>query len=186
VTPILTTERLILRPIALSDAPSIQKNIDDWEVVRELSTEVPWPYPPDGAEIFVRDIVLPAVGRGEKHCWVLVPKEGPNEAIGVLEYRCTPGETDHRGFWLARDWWGRGLMTEAVTAFQDWVFFELGVDELFVCNAVVNVRSRRVKEKTGAVRIGERRVMHHHGDDRVEVWRLTREAWSKSRGRSPG
>lgn len=184
-TPVLHTERLILRPLALTDAPAIQRGIDDWEVVRELSTLVPWPYPPDGAEVFVRDVMLPAIERGDAHVWVLVPREGQPEAIGVLEYRCSPRNgLDNRGFWLARPWWGRGLMSEAVTAFQDWVFFELGVEELHFANAISNVRSRRVKEKTGAVRVGEKRVPHHHGEDACEVWRLTREARATFRGRS--
>lgn len=178
-TPVLLTERLVLRPLRLDDAPAVQRGIEDPEVCGQLSVQVPFPYPPGAAEAWVRDRALPAMERGECLVWVLVPRDGPDEAIGVLEYR-RDGE-DNRGFWLARPWWGRGLMTEAVTAFQDHVFFELGVEELHVCNAWVNERSRRVKEKTGAVKVGERIAPHNHGQDRTEVWRITREAWAASR-----
>lgn len=43
-TPQLETERLILRPLALSDAPAIQRHFDNWNIIRHLSTVVPWPY----------------------------------------------------------------------------------------------------------------------------------------------
>ena len=52
-TPVLETERLVLRPVAPGDAPTLQRRFPRWEIVRFLSTRVPWPYPPDGAERYV-------------------------------------------------------------------------------------------------------------------------------------
>ena len=48
-TPVLETERLILRPPRESDTPAVQRRFPHWEVVRYLHAEVPWPYPDDGA-----------------------------------------------------------------------------------------------------------------------------------------
>src|SRR5207253_6299536 len=42
-TPILYTERLILRPLELADAEAIQQQFPNWEVVRYLNARVPWP-----------------------------------------------------------------------------------------------------------------------------------------------
>jgi len=53
-TPTLQTDRLILRPLALPDAPAIQRHFSNWNVIRNLSKVVPWPYPDDGAETFTR------------------------------------------------------------------------------------------------------------------------------------
>jgi len=64
-TPILTTERLTLRPLALSDAPAIQRHFDNWNIIRNLATVVPWPYPADGAESFVR-LQLDQIAAGEE------------------------------------------------------------------------------------------------------------------------
>ena len=53
-TPTLQTGRLILRPLALSDAPAIQRHFNNWNIIQNLTSVVPWPYPDDGAETFIK------------------------------------------------------------------------------------------------------------------------------------
>ena len=65
MTPEGSTDRLILRPLALDDAEQIQQQFAHWKVVRYLLSRVPWPYPPDGALTYLRDIALPQAERGE-------------------------------------------------------------------------------------------------------------------------
>ena len=67
-------------------------------------------------------------------------------------------------------------MTEAVTAVNDFAFRVLGVDVLYVCNAITNEASRRVKQKTGAEFVGFIELPHHNGQSRAEKWRVTRRA----------
>jgi hypothetical protein len=52
-TPILQTQRLTLRPLALSDAPAIQRHFNNWNIIKHLAAVVPWPYPDNGAETFI-------------------------------------------------------------------------------------------------------------------------------------
>lgn len=53
------------------------------------------------------------------------------------------------GYVLSRDYWGRGLMTEAVRAVIDYLFNECGLDFLTCGYYDFNSRSRRVQEKCG-------------------------------------
>ena len=53
------------------------------------------------------------------------------------------------GYVLAKDCWGRGLMTEAVRAATGYLFEEVGLDFITVGHFDHNVRSRRVIEKCG-------------------------------------
>ncbi len=184
VTPLLETERLWMRPMALSDAPSIQSHFANWNIIRHMSTAVPWPYPEDGAETWIRDFMLPKMEQGDVLAWVLELKAGPPGAIGVLEYRpATAERSDNRGFWLAEPYHGQGLMTEAVTAFQDYLFFDLGIERILVMNAVGNQGSRRVKEKTGARYLGIVSMDHNNGQSDTEQWEVTRSVWAALRGR---
>ena len=96
--PALTTERLILHPLALADAAQIQAVFPQWEIVRYLTTQVPWPYPDDGALVYVRDLALPAMARGEAWHWTIRRKEERDRLIGLVSLMDKP--RDNRGFWL--------------------------------------------------------------------------------------
>jgi len=179
-TPTLTTARLRLEPVAMEHAPALQRHFADWEVIRHLSSTVPWPYPEDGVERFFMDHLLPRVEAGLVMAWALVLRQ-IDEPIGLLEWRCAPEASDNRGFWLSAAHRGQGLMTEAVTAFQDYIFFELGVERIFVLNALANEASRRIKQKTGAVFVENTTLDHHSGETATQRWVVTREAWQALR-----
>jgi RimJ/RimL family protein N-acetyltransferase len=177
-TPTIETSRLILRPLALTDAPAIQRHFNNWKIIQNLATVVPWPYPDNGAEIFVRR-ELEKIAAGEQiYHWVLALRPGDGEAIGNIHFRpMADSPTDNRGFWLAEPYWNRGLMTEAIAAVNDFAFNTLSIAQFYVCNVVSNEPSRRVKQKTGAEFVGFIELAHHNGQSKSERWRVTRENW---------
>ena len=59
------------------------------------------------------------------------------------------------GYVLGKEYWGRGLVPEAVKAVIDYCFHVLGFDFLTCCHFVQNHRSRRVMEKCGFTYFGE-------------------------------
>src|ERR1700694_5770479 len=107
----LETARLLLRPLVLADAAETQLLFPQWEIVRYLATHVPWPYPPDAAHVYYRDVALPAVERGDAWHWTLRLKSSPGRLIGSISLM--RGETNNRGFWLGLPWNGQGFMTAA-------------------------------------------------------------------------
>jgi [ribosomal protein S5]-alanine N-acetyltransferase len=178
VTPTIRTSRLVLRPLALSDAPAIQRHFNNWNIIRRLASVVPWPYPDDGAVTFITQQLEKIAAGEEIYQWVLVLQDGDDEAIGNINFR--PGSDDpkgNRGFWLAEPWWNRGLMTEAISSVNDFAFETLGIESFHVCNAASNAASRRVKQKTGAEFVGNIELAHHDGQTKAERWRVTRESW---------
>jgi ribosomal-protein-alanine N-acetyltransferase len=177
-TPTLETDRLILRPLALSDAPAIQRHFDNWHIIQNLASVVPWPYPGDGAATFIK-LQISKIAAGEDiYQWVLVLRSGDGQAIGNIDFRPrADGRKGNRGFWLAEPWWNQGLMTEAITAVNDFAFSTLGIESFHVCNVVSNVASRRVKQKTGAEFVGYVELPHHNGQTRSEKWIVTRGSW---------
>src|SRR5215475_7001392 len=109
--PTLETPRLILRPLALADAAQTQVLFPHWQIVRYLAKQVPWPYPPDGAQTYYREFALPAMERGDEWHWSLRLKERPFQLIGSISLM--RGDTNNRGFWLGLQWHRKGLMTVA-------------------------------------------------------------------------
>jgi [ribosomal protein S5]-alanine N-acetyltransferase len=178
--PTFQTKRLILRGVTEADAPAWQKNFADYEVIRYLAHHVPWPYPADGVITFLKERVLPFQGK-DKWVWGIFLQDNPAELIGVVDLWREP-KPENRGFWLARKHWGKGIMTEAVEPVMDYAFNELGFEKLFFANAVGNIGSHRVKEKTGAklLRVEPAKFVDPQFTEH-EIWELKKEDWVKNR-----
>jgi ribosomal-protein-alanine N-acetyltransferase len=180
--PVLETERLWLKPYALSDATCVQRRFNNWEVVKYLSTQVPWPYPDDGAATFVA-MAQANNTTGAKNHWALWIKDGPEEPVGAISLWPDDGKSrDMRGFWLDPEFQGQGYMTEAANRVTDYALIELGWPHLWLNNARDNVRSAAVKERQGAVLVDEEFSDFVCGRLPRQVWRLDREAWIARRG----
>lgn len=176
-TPVLESERLILRPIREDDVTAIQRGFDDWEVVKYLNAQVPWPYPADGAATNMAR-TRAEIAERRKHLWAITLKGGNDELIGRIDLWADDGlSRDQRGFWLARPYWGRGLMTEAAERVTEHAFVTLGWPHLWLSNAEANLGSHRVKEKQGAQQIARTPSTYVSGPGQRVIWLLTREVW---------
>ncbi|MGY4495857.1 GNAT family N-acetyltransferase [Pseudomonas sp. TE3610] len=173
--PSLHTQRLLLTPLQLSDAADIQRLFPVWEVVRYLDNHVPWPYPADGAESWVRDFVLPAMAEGRHWEWAIRLRSAPQSLIGCIGLMDQPD--NHRGFWLAPAWQGQGYMSEACAVVTRYWFETLDRAVLRVPKAVENLGSRRVSQREGMRLIGEADGEFVSGTLKRELWELRREDW---------
>jgi RimJ/RimL family protein N-acetyltransferase len=176
MTPLLETPRLLLRPLELSDAAQIQLVFPQWEIVRHLDTRAPWPYPPDGALTFLRDIALPAMARGEAWNWSIRFKSDPGRIIGSIGLRKTDNDDD-RSFWLDPAFHRRGLMTEAADAATTFWFDVLQFPVLRTSKAAANVASRRISEKQGMRLVGTTEKEYVSGRQLSEIWEITAAEW---------
>jgi [ribosomal protein S5]-alanine N-acetyltransferase len=179
--PVLKTRRLLLRPVELADAAQIQELFPRWEIVRYLRNIVPWPYPPDGALRYLRDIALPAMNRGEAWHWTLRLKTEPEQVIGFISL--LRGENENRGFWMGLPWQGRGLMNEACEAVTDYWFGVLKFLVLRAPKAVANVASRRISETQGMRLIATEERDYVSGRLPGEIWEITAEEWCERKRR---
>ncbi|MGH9729260.1 MAG: GNAT family N-acetyltransferase [Candidatus Acidiferrales bacterium] len=175
MTPTLETPRLLLRPLELADAERTQILFPHWEIVKYLATIVPWPYPPDGAQQFYRDVALPAAERGDAWHWTLRLKNDPSHLIGSISLK--KDENDNRGFWLGLPWHGQGLMSEACDAVNDYWFDGLKFPVLRVTKAIANAASRRISEKQNMRVIAAQERAYVCGRLPGEIWEITAEEW---------
>jgi [ribosomal protein S5]-alanine N-acetyltransferase len=179
VVPLLQTRRLLLRPLELADAAQTQILFPHWEIVRYLAKSVPWPYPPDGALAYYRDVALPAMERGEQWNWTLRLKSDPEQLIGSISL--IKGDRINRGFWLGLPWHGQGLMTEACEAVSDYWFNTLKFTVLRAPKAVGNIASRRISEKSGMRLVATEEHEFVSGRLPAEIWEITAEEWNARR-----
>jgi|SRR6185312_3710585 len=175
MTSSLETNRLLLRPLQLGDAPATQRLFPYWEIVKYLARRVPWPYPEDGALTYYRDVALPAVARNEEWHWGIHLKDGPEHLIGAISLMST--ENDNRGFWLGLPWQGRGIVAEASVPVNDYWFDVLNFPVLRTSKAVANQASRRISEKNGMRVIATEEREYVSGRLAAETWEITAEEW---------
>jgi RimJ/RimL family protein N-acetyltransferase len=183
--PTLETRRLLLPPLELADAEQAQPLFGKWEIVRLLSDAVPWPFPPDGALTYYRDVALPAMERGDEWHWTLRLKANPDQLIGSIGL-IRRGNIN-RGFWIGKQWQGQGLMTEACDAVTKYWFEVLRFPVLRVPKAIANVASRRISERQGMRVIATEERGYVSGRLPTEIWEITAEEWNarKRAKRSP-
>ena len=148
--PSLTTERLVLREVRMSDAPELFAMRSDPEVMRLVHRA-----PAANIDDAIAFITRLQDGQRANTCaqWAITLK-GSDACIGVvgtwrIELEHHRGEL---GYTLAREHWGKGIMSEAIAAVMDHAF---GVFKLHSAEAWTDPRntgSIRALEKNGFVR----------------------------------
>ncbi|MBN9000147.1 MAG: GNAT family N-acetyltransferase [Rhizobiales bacterium] len=147
---IVRTRRLILRPVEIGDAPAIAAGLGDFEVTRWLA-RVPYPYTIEEAVRFL--------------AWEQSQRDGGEDRvfgidldgfIGLVSLRGR-GAMPVLGYWLSRDHWGRGLMSEAVAAVVAAAFADGTTETLRSGVFEGNERSLAIQRKLGFEIIGRSR-----------------------------
>ena len=177
--PTLETQRLVLPQLELADAEQVQVLFGRWEIVRYLAARVPWPYPPDGALTFYRDVAVPGMQNGVEWHWTIRLKTKPKEIIGSISVMTTG--MDNRGFWLGLPWQQQGFMTEACDVVTNYWFESLRFPVLRVSKAAENIPSRRICEKQGMRLVGIEERDYVCGRLPAEIWEITAEEWARHR-----
>lgn len=142
----LKSKRIILRPPKLSDAPILEKYINDRLVSRYLRS-VGYPYPKGGMIKWIKRVQR-RIKNKKGYNFIIVFDEKPIGSVGL-------GEIDWQnknaklGYWLARKFWGQGIMTEAVKLILDFGFRKLKLHRIEADAFKENKKSQRVLEKSG-------------------------------------
>ncbi len=120
------------------------------------------------------------------HCVIFVDGRAAG-VVGInkidrIDLRC------EFGYWIAEEFAGRGIVTEAVRAFTDFAFTRLALHRCEVHCAEPNTRSARVAERAGYVldALLKEAIRVYEPEEFVNrrIYRLLRGEWEQLRGRS--
>jgi [ribosomal protein S5]-alanine N-acetyltransferase len=171
----LTGERILLRPLALSDAEEMFTFVSDVEVTRFL----PWEPAPNVETVL--NFLQEQIGRrkrGDSLGFAMILKE-TGRMIGstdLMELKAVKGQAE-LGYLLARAYWGQGIMTEAATLTAGYAFRNLNVGRLCAWADQENKASRRVMEKLGMHLAGtEIRIVKNESRPYVR-YEILRSVW---------
>jgi [ribosomal protein S5]-alanine N-acetyltransferase len=173
---IMETARLLLRPLSRNDGPAIAEKIDSYEISKNLA-RVPYPYHLSDAEDFL-DWALKLDHRSAFRAISL--KQHPDELIGLISYDWVEAtQKAELGYWLVRQHWGKGLMTEAARAMVELAFTHSNLENLSSCYFNENPASGKVLAHAGFEVTGNcTQFSKARGEDvPVTTMFLSRETW---------
>jgi ribosomal-protein-alanine N-acetyltransferase len=154
----IETERLILRRFTPDDLDELVGLRADPQVMRYIG---------DQSREKVSQRLQYYISHYEPHgfgMWAVVDKN-TGKMIGWcgLIYLDETPEVEI-GYGVARDYWGRGLMTEAARACLRYGFESVGLERIVAVAMPENTASRRIMEKLG---MRYEKMAHHYGHDLV-------------------
>lgn len=172
----LTTDRLTLRPLAMTDAETITGLVGNYEVSKNLA-RVPYPYALSDAHSFLEW----TQGFDDKSLFVAVTeKHDPDQLIGIISYEYASEKDDAElGYWLAQPYWNRGFMREGVHAVVNHGFDASRLNLMVSCYFNDNPNSGKILRGVGFEEVGP--CMHYSkaqgADVPVTTMRLSRDRW---------
>ncbi len=154
---LLETERLRLRLIELADAPLVQKLVSDRQIA-ENTLNIPYPYPEDGAAIWIQGMLQQRAQGGQDRTYVIL-RRADDELVGCVGIHPRHGFRAEIGYWVGVPYWGQGYMTEAVRRLIRSGFEDMQLQRIEANHFLHNPASGRVMQKAGMTFEG---IMRQH------------------------
>lgn len=143
----IKTKKFTLRPFRMSDIDSIRKHANDKAVSRNLST-LPHPYTKKDASFWLKKQIK--LQRKKDPEEIVFAVEIKNKVAGTIGlHKIKRGHKAELGYWLGKEFWGSGIMTEAVRSVVNFGFKDLKLRRIHAGVFLFNKGSARVLEKNG-------------------------------------
>jgi ribosomal-protein-alanine N-acetyltransferase len=150
--PIVETDRLILRPIQLDDDKDMYEYCSDDDVIKYL-----WFEKHDSVEFsryVIEKLFLNRVELGVPEAYAIVIKS-TNKMIGTIDVNAVHfNEVGVIGYVIHKDYWGKGIVSEALETLIPILFYYCGFYRLEINHCADNVGSQKVIEKAGFIQEG--------------------------------
>ncbi|THB81148.1 MAG: N-acetyltransferase [Desulfobacteraceae bacterium] len=175
----LSTKRLLLRPLTGHDAKVLFSIYSDPDVMVFWNTP-PWTDMAKAEEMICKD--TEALKSGSYLRLGVESKEEP-KLIGTcilfsFSEQCKRAEI---GYILAKEFWGKGLMNEALTALIDYAFKELALNRIEADIDPRNSASEKILRRLGFLKEGhlrERWIINNEVTDSF-IFGLLKKDWVK-------
>ncbi len=179
--PTLQTERLILRPYSLADAPRVQELAGAAEIADMTFSSIPHPYEDGVAEEWI-GTHTDRFNDGKAVALAITLAES-GELVGnvSLDFAIKHGRAEI-GYWIGMPYWNKGYCTEAAQAVLEYSFEKLSLQRIVARHLSRNPASGKVMAKIG---------MKHEGTFRkhiridgvlldLELYGILKDEWTPS------
>jgi ribosomal-protein-alanine N-acetyltransferase len=146
--PVLETERLLLRPFTMADAPEVQRLAGDRDIA-STTFYIPHPYEDGMAEEWIT-AYQKRFDRGEQVRFAITNRKG-RHLIGAIDLWAINEQHERAeiGYWIGKPYWNQGYCTEAADAVIKYGFEILRLNRIYATHINRNPASGRVMQKIG-------------------------------------
>jgi RimJ/RimL family protein N-acetyltransferase len=142
-------DQLQLAAFEPADKHALVRYLNDYEIYRH-TLRIPFPYTDADAETWFEVVAANLREQKQPVNWAIRhARHGLIGGIGLDGLKIGQSHRAEIGYWLARPFWGQGLMTAAVNRVCEHAFAEFGLEKITAHVFATNPASARVLEKCG-------------------------------------
>lgn len=110
-----------------------------------MSNQIPHPYTEEDGALFLSGVV----GQNPTQAFAILFKNDIVGSIGIFPQTDIYEKNAEIGYWLGEDYWGCGIMTEAIRQIVEYGFKTFDVTRIFARPFSSNKASQRILQKAG-------------------------------------
>ena len=136
-----------IRRWELSDARDLATALSNKKIQDNLRDGLPYPYTEQDGKEFISAML--AANESDTFAFAITVNGKAIGSIGAFRQTNIHNKTAELGYYIAEEYWGKGIMTEAVKQLCDYVFSHTDIIRIYAEPFAYNIGSCRVLEKAG-------------------------------------
>ena len=136
-----------IRRWELSDARDLAAALSNKKIQDNLRDGLPYPYTEQDGKEFISAML--AANENDTFAFAITVNGKVIGSIGAFRQGNIHRQTAELGYYIAEEYWGKGIMTEAIKQLCDYVFSNTDIIRIYAEPFAYNIGSCRVLEKAG-------------------------------------
>lgn len=138
-----------IREWTVDDAEALAELLNDKRILDNLRDGLPYPYTENDALWYINSCL--SADKNSNFCFAIVYNDKVVGSIGIFRQGNIHFRTAELGYYIGAEYWGKGIMTEAVRLACKHVFDNTDIVRIYAEPFAENIGSCRVLEKNSFV-----------------------------------
>ena len=180
----LETERLVLRTPTMKDAKNIVELLDDRNISKFVAS-IPYPYGLKDARWFIKNSLEKSRKRKKSDYNFSIELKSEKRIVGGIGLHKIDkfSGTVEIGYWVGREYWKKGIVSEAIVVLLDFAFNKLKLNRVELRAYTENLASNNIAKKFGFKLEGTlKKCVRCKATNKIHdanIYGLLREEWKK-------
>lgn len=136
-----------IREWKIEDAEQLKNAINNEKILDNLRDGIPYPYTLENAKEFITQTLNAPVN--SQYSWAILVDNNVIGSVGVFRKDNIHCYTAEIGYYIAEEYWGKGIMTQVIKEVCKYIFENTDIIRIFAEPFSYNVASCKVLEKAG-------------------------------------